>query len=401
MSNIIEINDLPTLQNHRLLWQSLLPQTRGASFFHSLDWFEQYWKHYGPEGTGVCQKMRILVVHAAEKPIGILPLVVRHESKLAGPQSWRTVRTLDYPLHDWGSSYGPIGRNPAATLLAGLGHIARTERDWDVIELASIDQETVDHGRTPRALAQVGLQATVQDHEQSARVVLDGGWEDYWASRTSKHRNNVRRIEKKLAEQGEVEYVRYRPAGTAYGDDDPRWDLFETCLRVSRSSWQSESTDGTTLSHESILPFLRDVHTTAVNRGALDINLLYLGSKAVAYSYNYIYNGYIFGLRMGFDASATTQGAGTALVHRSIQDSFERGDQIYDLGTGYLESKRRWWNALVTTKRYTHYPALELKAQTLRWGRRLQGWVQQARAARGGPKGSAGSKKQGTKAKSA
>ena len=140
MSHIVEINDLESLESYRLLWQSLLPQTPGATFFHSLDWFEVYWKHFGPEGSGDCQAMRILIVHSPEKPIGILPLVVRHESKLIGPRKWRTLRTLSYPLHDWGTSYGPIGPHTTATLLAGLRHIQTTKRDWDHL------QETVPPG---------------------------------------------------------------------------------------------------------------------------------------------------------------------------------------------------------------------------------------------------------------
>ena len=375
MSSVIEINSLESLKNHRLVWQSLLPQTPGASFFHSLHWFEQYWNHFGPSGTGVCQAMRILIVHAADKPIGILPLVVRHEQKLSGPQNWRTVRTLAYPLNDWGTTYGPIGQNATATLMAGLRHIERTPRDWDIIELASVDHEYTDKGRTPRALKQVGFSAIGEDHSVAAQVDCSEGWDAFWASRTSKHRNNVRRVDKKLAELGEVKYVRYRPEGTAHGDDDPRWDLYDACVELSERSWQGDSTTGTTLSHDSIRAFLRDVHLTAVQQGAVDINMLYVDDKPVAFSYNYHYNGYVFGLRMGFDAEATKQGAGTALLHRALRDSCERGDQIYDLGPGYLNAKRKWWNRLVTTKRYTHYPSTALKAQTLRWGRQLRGWI--------------------------
>lgn len=379
MSNVIEINSLESLKNHRLVWQSLLPSTPGASFFHTLDWFEQYWNHFGPEGSGVCQAMRVLIVYAAEKPIGILPLVIRHEKKLAG----QNVRTLGYPLHDWGTSYGPIGPNASATLLSGMRHIEATPRDWDLFELASVDREYTDKGRTPRAMQQVGLSAIEEEHSVAPQVDCREGWDAYWATRTSKHRNNVRRVDKKLAELGEVRYVRYRPEGSADGDDDPRWDLYDACVALSEKSWQGDSTSGTTLSHESIRNFLRDCHLVAVEQGAVDINLLYIDDEPIAFSYNYHYNGYVFGLRMGFDAEVTKQGAGTALLHRALRDSCERGDQIYDLGPGYLSAKRKWWSRLVTTNRYTHYPATALKAQTLRWARQLRGWIKPDNAALG------------------
>ncbi|REK22946.1 MAG: GNAT family N-acetyltransferase [Planctomycetota bacterium] len=381
MSHVLEINDLESLAAYRLLWHSMLGETEGATFFQSLDWLELYWKHFGPQGSGDVEKLRVLIVHGPEKPIGILPLVVRRESKLIGFREWRTVRTLAYPLHDWGTSYGPLGPNPTATLLVALRHIQETPRDWDVLEFASVEEEHLDRGRTPRALEQVNLTAVDQVHDQAAQIDCRVGWEAYWASRTGKHRNNVRRTERKLAELGQVEYVRYRPEGSACGDDDPRWDLFDICVELSERSWQHQASFGTTMAHESVCDFLRDVHAAAVRQGAVDINLLYLDGRPVAFTYNYHLHGNVFGLRMGFDAELEIDGLGTTLMHRSIRDGFERGDALFDLGPSYLGPKRRWWNRLVTTRRYTHYPALAWKAQTVRFGRQVRSWLKPARLA--------------------
>ena len=109
MIHVEEINDIERLADDRLLWNALLPQTPGAGFFQSLDWLELYWRHFGGE-----QRLRTLVVRADRQPVGILPLVVRREQTRVG-----NVRTLTYPLHDWGTflwpdrpqSHGnPIGR---------------------------------------------------------------------------------------------------------------------------------------------------------------------------------------------------------------------------------------------------------------------------------------------------
>ena len=108
MSHVEEINDIFQLEGYRLLWNALLPQTRNATFFQSFDWLKVYWEHFG-----VGQRLRVLVVCSEGRPIGILPLVVRREKSRVGP-----IRVLTYPLHDWGTFYGPIGPNPTATLIA-------------------------------------------------------------------------------------------------------------------------------------------------------------------------------------------------------------------------------------------------------------------------------------------
>lgn len=364
MATVREINDPAELENLRCLWHSLLQQTPDGSFFHSLDWLLTYWRHFS-EG----QRLRVLVVSSEGRDIGILPLVVRQARRRLG-----RLRVLTYPLDDWGSFYGPIGPNPTATLLAGLNHVRRTRRDWDLIELPWIDEDGYDAGRTRVALRNAGLAASREPWTTSALVDLEshGSWDAYWASRTSHWRTNVRRSMKRLAEQGTVEYVRYRPAGAASGNSDTRLDLYNQCEQLAAASWQGSSTSGTTLSHEAIRAFLRDCHQAAAHAGALDMNLLLVDGKCVAFNYAYQQNGYVFGLRTGYLDQEQFAGAGTVLQARMIEDSFARGDRVYDLGPGYLECKKNWQTQLRASYRYSHFPSTAPAAQLVRAKRGLE-----------------------------
>ena len=363
MLHVREINEFADLAACRLLWQSLLAQTRGASFFQSLDWLEPYWQHFGGS-----QRLRVLIVEDEEETLGIVPLVVRTETTKVGP-----VRVLTYPLDDWGMFYGPIGPQPTATLAAAMQYLRNRPRDWDLLDLRWVDRDGVDHGRAQNAMRHAGWQPLEQAGEQGAAIDFAGTWQDYWSARGHHWRNNVGRSEKKLAAEGELSYVRYRPEGAAYGDDDPRWDLYEACESIARDSWQGSSKNGTTLSHSSVQSYLRDAHEQAVHAGAADINLLYLSGRPVAFIYNYHYRGHLYGLRMGFDASATKGGAGSVLMRRVIEDSFERGDSRFDLGPGSLKCKAPWQTELQTAYRYTHF-APTPRAQALRWKRTIDQW---------------------------
>ncbi len=362
MTRVVEINDLESLAGYRLLWNLLLKQTPGATFFHSLDWLETYWQHLADD-----QRLRVLVVYAAGEPVGILPLVVRRERLRIG-----SVRVLTYPLCDWGSFYGPIGPNPTATLIAGLGHVRRTRSDWDLIDLRWVDA-TRDAGRTARALGMKRFAAQEAVWGHSAQIELTGSWDEYLAGRKRKFRENLRRAERQLAAKGEVSYLRLRPQGTAWGDDDPRWDLYDLCERLAADSWQGDSRDGTTLSHAGVRPFLRAAHAAAVRAGAADLNLLLVDDRPVAFAYGYQYAGYVFGLRTGYDASLASEGAGTVLFARQIQDSFERGDRVFDFGSEYLDCKRHWITRLAPIHHYTYFRRGTLRGQVLRLKRWLVG----------------------------
>ena len=152
-----------------------------------------------------------------------------------------------------------------------------------------------------------------------------------------------------------------------------RVGISTTHAKSSRRSWQGESTDGTTLSHESVRSYLRDAHASAAAAGGVDLNLLRIDGRAVAFAYNYHFAGQVYGLRAGFDPAVGRSGSGTVLMRLMVEDSFCRGDERIDLGPDPLKYKRRWATRIQTSYHYPHYAADGLKAQALRAKRWLLG----------------------------
>jgi len=364
MPRVSEINRIDQLAQFRQEWQELLRQTAGASFFQSLEWLEVYWRHFG-EG----QKLRVLTVFVDDRPAGILPLVVQSEKSKVG-----RVRALTFPLHEWGSFYGPVGPDPELTLTAGLEHIRRTPRDWDILELRWQGAVDTDPGQTQRAMLAAGFQSYATLSNRSAIVDLGGTWDAYWSARKGAWLRRFHHAERKLSEQGVISHVRYRPTGLA-DDNSPRWDLYDACEELARRSWQGAAADGTTLSHEAVRGFLREMHETAAAAGAVDLNLLLLDDTPVAFIYGYHYRGYVYGLRRGYDEGRSRDGAGNVLLAYTLRDSFARGDRVYDMGVGSYPSKRHFQTRLIPILRYSHYPPRVLRTQVLR----LKRWWQSRR----------------------
>ncbi|HUT13792.1 MAG TPA: GNAT family N-acetyltransferase [Thermoguttaceae bacterium] len=363
MAYVEEINRIEDLAVYRPLWHRLLAETQRASFFHTLEWLEIYWKHFGAG-----QKLRTLIVFSRQGPSGILPLVVRREATKVG-----RLRILTYPLHDWGSFYGPLGADPMATLAAGLEHCRRSPRDWDIMELRWIGRTACEP--TARAMRSAGFHPKQSVWNRTAVVEFAGTFDDYTAGQTGKWRSNHRRYERSLAKLGDVVYLRYRPGGELLGEADPRWDLYDACEAIARRSWQGASTDGTTLTHPSVRPFFREAHAAAAKAGMVDLNLLYLAGQPSAFAYNYRCSDRVYGLRAGYDAAVFREGAGGALLVRTIEDGFERGDGLFDLGVGSLQGKRHLATRMVPIFRCSHYPLAVPRAQLVRLKRWTQQWL--------------------------
>lgn len=361
MSMVEEINDIRDLAQFRPLWNALLAETRDASFFQSLEWLEVYWKHFAGN-----QKLRVIVVGDSGETAGIVPLVVRPVRTRVGELQY-----LTYPLDDWGSFYGPVGPRPWVTLQAAFRHIQRARRDWDVFELRWVDADGRDGGLTGKAFEASGIPAHKHPWVVASLVELNGTYDEYLASRSAGWRRSHRRNERTLSRKGAVTHVRYRPRGEDYGETDPRWDLYEACEEIARRSWQGASRTGTTLSHESIRGFLREMHETASRLGAVDVNLLMVNGEPVAFNYGYHCRGYVDVIRCGFDPNL--DGAGSLALERLIRESYDLGDRKIDLGPGSLEYKRRWHTDSVTSYRYTHFARTDVQAQLLNFNR----WAKQ------------------------
>lgn len=357
MAHVVEINRPEQLEDLRLVWNSLAAQTPGLSLFHTLDWLQVYWKHFGAG-----QRLRVLLAVSANKPIGIVPLTVVSERTRAG-----RVRVLTYPLHDHGTFFSPIGPNPTATLNLAFKHIQATPRDWELLDMRWVNRDEHDRFRTKWAMELSGYRVRESIWKRTSVIDMQGGWPQYWNSRSSKLRSNLRREEKRLREHGDIEYIRYRPAGMAFGDDDPRWDLYDTCVDIAAASWQGASQTGTTLSDPHVAGYFRDVHAVAVKHGMADLNILKVSGKPVSFSYNYVSQGKLSGIRRGHAPEFAKPGVGNVLFLRMLRDSFQRDDHSLDLGPGSHEIKHRWSTEIAHSYRYTHYPLRAPRVQLLRF----------------------------------
>ncbi|MEX0613932.1 MAG: GNAT family N-acetyltransferase, partial [Pirellulales bacterium] len=291
-----------------------------------------------------------------------LPLCVRTEKYRLS-----TVRVLTYPLDNWGTWYGPIGPNPAATMLAAMQHIRSTPRDWDMIELRWVADDATQGGKSARALRVAGLLSEKKEYQVTSIVDLPASWDEFLAGKSHSLRRQFRRTLRDLVENGHMEYVRHRPAPASQGDGDPRWDLYEMCEEVAQDSWQSEVSHGNTLTHERVRGFFRDAHAEAARLGMVDINLLMVEGRPAAFLYGYHCHGHVTALRTGFDASIS--GLGSALMLKSIEDSCRRGDRTIDFGPGEREHKRRLRTRLESTYRLTYTPLDSWRSQAVRWSR--------------------------------
>jgi len=363
MITVAEINDIDRLDHFRLTWRALLGKTKGATFAHSPEWLEQYWSHFGKD-----LKLRVLLVTLRNKIIGIVPLVVKPVSTPLG-----TLRVLTYPLDSWGTFYGQIGGNPAATMVSALRHIRSSRRDWDLIDLRYIDQEGHDHRRTSNALKSVGYQGSPAVWRQLSMVnTSDTSWIEYLASRSPETRRRIEEADKLTANGGHVSFYRSRLEDPLAPGWNPRWDLWSQFERMNFQSGNNTLIAGGEYSLKRKLAFLRDIHGPAARSGMARIDALFVNHNVIAFAYGLQHAAGTDYLALGHAPAAAPETI-TTLISEMIQQSIQDGEQALNLGLIGLPSVSIWRNEIQNSYRCSHFPISVPRAQLLRLNR----WMQQ------------------------
>lgn len=341
-------------------WKRLHAETPHANFFQSLEWFSARTRHPVEEDDG----FRTYIVSEDGRPIGIIPMVIQNHATKVG-----VIRKLRFPDNGWCSFFGPLGPDPEKAIEAVSNFIWEKNEDRiDLAEFTTLPEYSPDTAPDVNRNSRGGQ--VIAECSHVANLYLNSSWDEYWESRRAQknRRRNVERCERRLAELGEISYLRYRIENPG---EDPRWDLFEECVDLARSSWQDGLVDGTTMHHDDVKEFVREAHQAAVDGGALDINLLYLDGRAIAYVYGYHYEGYLDLMRVGFDPDLKKLAPGNALWTRLIRDSIDRGDRVLDFGPSCLDYKKFWINKLETSHQITQF-APTSRGQGFRMARKLK-----------------------------
>ena len=362
MITVSEYNDAAGISEIRELWRELWWKTPRASFFQSVEWFETSLRRRG----GI-DRIRVLVVKAAGRPIGIVPLAIKRV-----PSELGRLSVLTDSADERGFFYEPIGPNPAATLEAVLAHVTSTRIDWDLFELRHADVQRFERGPAAAELWQTRFGKLRRLEERRPIVDCRGDWVHYWGSRSPELRAEYRRSEEALQALGEVDYVRYRPEGTPLEDDDPRWDLFEELerrreeRRIKRRS--SYGRRHRLAGHE---PLPRELHEAATRVAGVDFNVLRLNGRPIAWAYNYRCDGRLETQRIR--AVPEHQTIGTAvLMGGMLRDAFRRGDEYYLFEPAAAAKAHGWQTGETSRFRYTHFAPQAARAQLLRLVRWLK-----------------------------
>ena len=253
-----------------------------------------------------------------EPASGLLPLFLRRVHGL---------RILSLIGHGTSDYLGPLGsaRDPAALFAIGR-RLRSVARRFDLVDLLSLQADAAQ-----RAALANGLGGGARDriYERCPYVRIEGSWQQYLATRSTRQRKHLKQFARRLEDPDLV--VASEPATPA---------VFEELVEVERNSWKWEH-GISALRDPRRRAFLRELLTGS----SLPHELWTCRETSVLRAFAIILRGartrYYYLPTHRTDAP----GVGNLLLFALLRDSFETGVAEFDFLQGDEAYKSKWANA--------------------------------------------------------
>ena len=117
--------------------------------------------------------------------------------------------------------------------------------------------------------------------------------------------------------------------------------VFSELNAIENRSWKGDGRSGI-FSNPASLGFHKEIFSKFSNNGYLDLSILNLGSRPIAYIYNYLYEKRSYNYSIAFDKKYSRLSPGTLLMLWALADSSSRDIEEFDFARGEGDWKARF-----------------------------------------------------------
>ncbi len=265
---------------------------------------------------------------------GIIP-IVRNVDRYAGMRiaSLNLVSDL-YPTHS-GLLLDDVNGDCLSAFMKCL-----TDRltDWDIFRVSRIlsDKQLVEAIQTAARLRD--LNCRVRDEQPSFHLSLPDSYALYLQSRSGKFRNHLKRMQRKLDQQGGVRLTRCTQASDLE-------KYFEALMQIEQQSWKHKN--GTAISskpHQKL--FYRQLCQQSIKDQSLHLSILWMRDRPLAHNLGLVNGPCYYYLKTSYDKQLRSSGVATVARALLIRNLIEEGFGRLDFPAEPYEWERQWTRQL-------------------------------------------------------
>jgi CelD/BcsL family acetyltransferase involved in cellulose biosynthesis len=315
------------------LWNGLLCLSQTHNYFLRWEWAWNWWQVYAKD----TDKLNIIVIEKGAETVAIAPLYIRKKF-VGGIIPIRQVMLIGTQSNSDGDVCSPYmsvickagEEDPTVEFI--FKNLADNKL-WDEIYLPRIDTSTTIFAAIQNKSFEAGFSAKILNQYESPYIQLPATWDDYLVGLSGSMRWKIRRQRKKL-EDVAATFLKVKKQEEL----DSR---FAELIALHQRSWETRGYGGA-FSDERFVRFHHGMMREMIDKGNLELVLLYVGNEPKAALYNIIYDGTTSCYQSGTDRSGKNIAFGYLLHSYCIEDAIKGGRKMYDfLPEGYMDDYKR------------------------------------------------------------
>jgi CelD/BcsL family acetyltransferase involved in cellulose biosynthesis len=316
-----------------------------------------WWRHYGgrPARGGRASELYVLaVLDESGRLMGIAPWYLD-----AGSWRGRVLRFLGSGevCPEYLSVLAAPGREGAvAAALADWLAAARGPDAWDLLELTAVGSQDAAIAQLARRLEAVGNRVHRRAGPSCWRIELPKSWDEYLATLSKQHRNQLRKAERQLLASGRAVVHR-----VGEPDDLPR--AAQVLIDLHQARWRTLGQPGC-FSSAQYTAFHSEVQRELLARRQLMLFWIELDGKPFVVEYLMAAADTVYGYQCGLDVSRLADSPGRLGAIASLQLAIAGGYRVLDMLRGDEPYKAHF--------RAKPHPCLEIRAVPARFLARLR-----------------------------
>lgn len=294
-------NSVDQLRANATAWDDLWQRSTATSPATRAEPLAVWFDHFSRADA-----LRAIVVRDHAGIVAALPVMVAHR--------WRFIPVARLPKNAW-SSAGELMVDPTRANDATIAQLVDATQRLKCLNvmLEKVNPRTLAWKAMFRRLASQQLLCRYRRAARVGCVEIAATWEAYEASRSRNHRQQMRKLLRRVCEQGKLKLRIVEPSGA----DEIKSQL-QRGFEVEDRSWKGEA--GTSvLRNEDVLTFFCRQAESLARHDHVRLVFLELDGRPIAFEYGWFAKGTYFSPKVGYDAAFAQYSPGQLLRYELLR----------------------------------------------------------------------------------
>lgn len=329
------INDYDQFLSYAEQWNHLLEKSKVDNIFLTHEWLKCWWEAYGKKNN----KLFILFVKDRGELIGIAPLMISKTyfqyipvNKIGFIENFHTGR-MDFIIY----------KNKKEVIDCIFNYLNEKINLWDVGIFNKISTDSENYYSLQEVLSKKNIPHKILDSLFSPyiKISTSSEWETFLGKEVRKLKKTMRNNINRLKRLGEMEIFEINKNSNNTKIEDVLMEI----SAIGTKSWKNKS-KSELFSTPNDQKFYSTLAYVMNKKGYLNIWLLKVNTKPIAFEYHLIYKNKSYALKASYDLDYSNCSPGSILEYEVIKNAFNKNYFEIDL-LGQKDQYKMKWNPLI------------------------------------------------------